>query len=116
MGFGENLGDGKEHKLIVSNAAIREVFIGKYEKVGITMGIAVLIDTGEKRGVQLFGGVKFRDHGRFIAFVEDILELFGVDSINDLQGIPVRVKRTDDKIHEIGHFMQEKWLNIGAYV
>lgn len=39
----------------------------------------------------------------------DVLRAVGASAWEDLINHPVRVKATDEEIHEIGHYLEDKW-------
>lgn len=46
-----------------------------------------------------------------IIFIKSILNAVGVREWEKLPGKNIRIKRTHDKIYEIGHFLEDRWFN-----
>jgi hypothetical protein len=44
-------------------------------------------------------------------FITRVLETVGVESFQKLKGQSVRVKSSHEGVHEIGHFLKDKWFN-----
>lgn len=57
---------------------------------------------------QGFGGYDLRD--KLADFVNHLLTTLEVDHWNHLKGLPVRVKRENGLVTEIGHFTEDKWF------
>lgn len=63
---------------------------------------------------QGFGGYALG--GKFTHYVlMGVLSIAGVDKWEDLKGKPVRVRATNVKVHEIGHYLEDKWFNPDDY-
>ena len=44
-----------------------------------------------------------------------ILEVVGVMTWEELPGQPIRVKAEQAKVHAIGHYLDDKWINFAAF-
>ncbi len=45
--------------------------------------------------------------------IRRVLETVGVSRWEKLPGTPVRVRAEHDKVHAIGHYLKDKWLDLG---
>jgi len=60
---------------------------------------------------QSFGGITLS--GEFgIEAIKKILEVLDIEYWENLPGTNIRVKATHDKVHCIGNFLTDKWLNL----
>ena len=94
--------------MIIQNAVIEDVFLG-FEDHGIfTMDMR--LDYGGS--VQCFGGYCLGG-STGIEFIKEVLNVVGVQSIKELNGKSVRVKKEDEfgKIISLGHFLKDNWLD-----
>ena len=61
---------------------------------------------------QGFGGWSLESDSKFCsAFIRRVLEIAGVSSWEKLPGKSVRVKAEHNKIHAIGHYLNDEWFS-----
>ena len=89
----------------IKNAKIKSTMLGK-EDHGI-MSFMLYLDYGGSG--QGFGGYSLG--GNSYKIIKRILEVVGVNSWEDLKGQVVRVKAEHNKVHSIGNFLEDDWLN-----
>lgn len=99
------------------NAIINSTMLG-YEDHGIFTAM-LMLDFGDS--TQGFGGygldtyVKSLDQRKGTAYgcqwIINVLRTLEVEKWEDLPKTKLRVKADFDKIHEIGHFLKDKWFN-----
>lgn len=51
-----------------------------------------------------------------IALIRKILNTVGVDKWEDLKGEHIRAQCSHTKVHAIGHFIDDKWLNFEDFI
>lgn len=44
-------------------------------------------------------------------WVVSLMNLFGVEDFYDIKGKPCRVKASNNKVHAIGNFLEDKWFH-----
>lgn len=88
----------------VKNAKIVDTFLG-YEDHGF-FTFRISLKYGEKVS-QSFGHFRLGNG----AIIEEILNVLEVESWEKLIGTPVRVKCEWEKIHSIGNFLEDRWIN-----
>lgn len=94
------------------NARIENTMLG-IEDHGIMTCWVYLDYGGAARG---FGGYSLdqsagkEGHAKSILFIRKILETVGVGKWEELRGKYVRVRTSYNKVHAIGHIIEDKWL------
>lgn len=53
--------------------------------------------------------------GPGVKLIRTILETVGVESWEALKGQHIRVRASWSKVHAIGHFIDDKWLDFGEF-
>ena len=95
-----------------SNARIESTMLG-IEDHG-TMTCMIHLDYGGSG--QGFGGYSLdqfggkEGHASSILFIRRILETVDVDAWEELVGKYIRVRYTHDRVHAIGHIIEDKWF------
>lgn len=93
---------------MIKNATIRSTMIG-LEDHGIPTCLLNL-DYGDN-GAQSFGGRNLRGgKGYGMWTICRILDVLGVDTWENLPGTHLRVDADDDKVHSIGHIIDDDWF------
>jgi hypothetical protein len=98
------------------NAKITGTSLG-YEDHGILTAMLHLDYGGSGQG---FGGYQLDSYSKELGgriphkacglFIQRVLEVVGVDKWEDLNGKHIRVQSTWDKVHAIGHILNDKWF------
>ena len=96
----------------VVNAKIERTMIGK-EGHGIPT--CNIMFTWSSSG-QSFGGYDMR-HDAHKEFIQNVIDVAGVDTWEDLPGTFMRIDWTNERILSIGHIVENKWFrpNGGIY-
>ena len=95
----------------IENATIEHTCLGylnEYGYLSYTLGFGLLNSS------KSFGTHDLRFFG--IELISKILLVTGADSWESLKGIHVRVKMVDRQIADIGHLIEDRWLNLPAMV
>lgn len=90
----------------IKNAKIESTMLG-IEDHGI-MTFMLHLDYG---GISQGAGGYGIEHTKGIALIRKVLEIVGVREWEDLKGKHVRVKAHHTGVDEIGHFLENNWLN-----
>jgi len=108
---------GNREKPKIRNAVIVDTFLGIEDHGIMTCWITLDYGGGSRQG---FGGFildtfdKLQDRrvgtSFGMSFIMRILEMVGVTRWEDLKGKHVRAKVTYEKIHAIGHIVEDKWF------
>ena len=128
-------GNGEHHKLDITESFGTKEAFGKPPELKEVNGIILNTDIVHEGGIltayvnigidagnQSFGGIKFNhldemhDTDRLGNFISNILKTMGVPKLSNLNGCPLRVRHTKERIYEIGHFVKEDWMNIMDYI
>ncbi len=97
-------------KMKIKNAFIKRTFLG-VEDHGILTYFLHLEGSGWGQG---FGG--HICDGNFLAVsIRKILETLKVESWEKLPGTHIRMQGDDDKIHRIGHILEDRWYDIAEH-
>jgi len=102
--------------LEIKNAKIVDTSLG-YEGHGImTFWLHLNYGGGS---CQAFGGYslggKNKGWKHAMGLIETVLEVVGVGTWEDLKGEHIRVKAEHEKVHAIGNFLDDEWLDIGEW-
>lgn len=110
-----------EQKIEIKNAIIKSTMLGR-EDHGL-MTFMLYLDYGG--GGQGAGGYRLDSYDKEkkcsigtamgLEFIMKILEAVGVEKWEDLKGKHIRVKTSHNKVHEIGHFLKDNWLNFEQF-
>lgn len=94
------------NEIEIKNATIEKTMLG-YEDHGIFTFLISLDygNSGQGFGDYTLGG-EVTDQA-----IQGILKVLKLNSWEELKGIHVRVKATNTKVHEIGHFLEDRWFN-----
>jgi len=87
------------------NASIRKVSI-EFNHGHLTAWVH--LDFGG--GGQGFGGYGLGGP-HCAVFLKRCMNVIGVDKWQDLEGKPCRIRNTQNRVHEIGHFIKDDWFN-----
>jgi hypothetical protein len=97
------------------NARIQGTTLGQIDHV-FSFKIDVLYDG---RSTQSGGYITLHKVGspRSIcgSMISRILEVVDVSTWEELPGAVIRVKADHDKLHAIGHYLEDKWLNFADF-
>lgn len=102
-------------KIVKRNAKIKYVSIDTEERY---LQIVVGFDYGGlgqalSRVAYLPESYKYhRKDTRLAHFLNILFKVTGVNSFDKLKGSPLRVRATNSKVVEIGHFLEDDWYNI----
>lgn len=95
----------------IKKATITGTMLG-YEDHGLLSSM-VYLKYGA--GAQGFGGYSLGDDVGGInfagAYIGRLLKTVGVEKWEDLRGKNVRVKASHDKVHAIGHILEDRWFS-----
>lgn len=92
----------------IKNAVVEGTFLG-VEDHGILTYFLHLEGEAWSQG---FGGHVCDEHNFLAASIREILKTLKVDSWEKLKGTHVRVQGNDNKIHCIGHIIEDRWYDI----
>lgn len=104
----------------IKNATIAATTLGVDAGHAGCMSARLLLDYGDGKGSQTFGGFVFDDpqeapHRVGSAFgceyIRALMEAVGVRQWEDLVGTKVRVFGTREKIRRVGHIVEDKWFD-----
>lgn len=90
----------------IVNAQITSTRLG-FEDHGILSAMIILEWDSSSQG---FGGYSLEKQ-RMSIFVKGVLKTLEIDNWEDLKGKYVRIKQNNNKIHEIGNIVKDKWFN-----
>lgn len=107
-------------RLEIKNARIESVSLG-FEGHGILTAFVNLNYGGSGQGFGGYGldcwdGVSGKRIASVAAgyFIARVLEVVGVDAWEKLPGMSVRVECEWNRIHRLGHFLEDKWFDPSA--
>ena len=100
------------------NARIVGTMLGKEDHGIFTFMIDLRYDgTGNSDSRQGAGGICLGDKVGSICgpMIVRILEVVGVITWEELPGKPIRVKAEHIKVHAIGHYLEDEWINFADF-
>jgi len=96
------------------NAKIVGTMLGREDHGIFTFMIDLRYDGGSGQGA---GGICLGDKVGSICgpMIARILDVVGVMTWEELSGQPIRVKAEQMKVHAIGHYLDDKWINFADF-
>lgn len=100
-------------KIVEENAFIIDVSL-EYDAGNNALVPYVLLLVDEGKGKQAFGGLAYLNSTspNLWDFIQQMLVLFKVNKWESLKGLPARVKRTNNRVTSIGHFVENTWVDL----
>ncbi len=97
----------EEHNAIIKYTQLGYVDRGFTLVLGLDYGGA-----GQGAGCRSLGGANGEGTALGHQMIIDVLKTVGVGMWEDLKGEHVRVKSDHSKVYEIGHILEDKWMEM----